>query len=74
MTKNQIRAVLERVEGWPTERQQELAELALQIEAELAGRSYRATKDELAAIDEGLEGDAAGREEIEAAFAAFRRK
>ncbi len=74
MTKNQIRAVLERVEGWPTERQQELAELALEIEAELAGRSYRATKDELAAIDEGLEGDAAGREEIEAAFAAFRRK
>ncbi len=74
MTKNQIRAVLDRIEGWPEERQQELAELALEIEAELARRSYRATKDELAAIDEGLEGDAASEAEIEAAFAAFRRK
>ncbi len=74
MTKKQIRAVLDRVERGPDERQQELAELALEIEAELAGRSYGATEDELAAIDEGLEGDAATEAEIEAAFAAFRRK
>jgi hypothetical protein len=47
------------------ERQQELAELALEIEAELAGHGYDATADELTAIDERLAG--------EAAFATFRR-
>ena len=71
MTKDQVKAVLERVPSWPQERQQELAELALEIEAELAGKEYRATADELAAIDEGLTGEAASEEEVEAAFASF---
>jgi hypothetical protein len=48
MTKDQVKAVLERVPTWPEDRQQELAEVALEIEAELAGAKY-----ELAAIDEG---------------------
>ena len=43
MTKDQVRAVLERVPSWRKDRQQELAELALEIEAELAGASYEAT-------------------------------
>jgi hypothetical protein len=42
------------VARWPEERQQELAELALEREAELAGHGYDATADELTAIDERL--------------------
>ena len=47
MTKDQVKAVLERVPTWPEDRQQELAELALEIEAELAGAEYEAAPDEL---------------------------
>jgi len=74
MTKDQVKAVLERVPNWPEERQQELAELALEIEAELAGKEYQATADELAAIDEGLAGEAVSSDEVDAAFTTFRRK
>jgi hypothetical protein len=73
MTKDQIAAVLERVPTWPEHRQQELAEIALEIEAELAGAEYDATPDELAAIDEGLAGEAASEVEIKAAFTGFRQ-
>ena len=72
MSKDQLKAVLERVAGWPEERQQQLAELAFEIEAEMSDRPYEASYDELAAIDEGLAGDVATEEEIEAAFAAAR--
>ncbi len=74
MTKEQVRTVLDRVPSWPQERQQELVELALEIEAEFAGGVYRATSDELQAIDEGLADAAATEEEIRAAFASFRRE
>jgi hypothetical protein len=73
MTKDQVKAVLERVPTWPEDRQQELAEIALEIEAELAGAEYEATPDELPAIDEGLSGEAASGEEVDAAFALFRK-
>jgi hypothetical protein len=73
MTKDQIRAVLERVPTWPEDRQQDLAEVALEIEAEPAGARYEATPDELAAIDEGLAGEAASEKEVKEAFAVFRR-
>lgn len=73
MTKDQVKAVLERVPTWPEDRQQELAEVALEIEAELAGAEYNATSDELAAIDEGVAGEAASDEEVKAAFAVFWR-
>jgi hypothetical protein len=72
MTKDQVKAVLERVPTWPEDRQQELAEVALEIEAELAGIGYEATPEELTAIDEGLAGEAANEEEAEAAFIMFR--
>jgi hypothetical protein len=71
MTKDQVKAVLERVPTWPEDRQQELAEVALEIEAELAGAGYDATPDELAAIDERLAGEAVGEEKVKAAFALF---
>jgi hypothetical protein len=51
MTKDEVNALLERIPSWPEDRQQELAEVALEIEAELAGAAYHATPDELAAID-----------------------
>ncbi len=73
MTKDQVKALLERVPTWPEDRQQELAELATEIEAELAGASYAATPNEPTAIDEGLAGESAGEEEIKAAFATFRQ-
>ena len=65
--------MLDRVPTWPEDRQQQLAELALEIEAELAGAEYEATPDELAAIDEGLAGDAASEVEVKATFALFRK-
>ena len=73
MTKDQVRAALERVPIWPEDRQQELAEFALECEAELAGAEYDVTADELAAIDEGLAGEAAGEDKVRAAFAMFGR-
>ena len=65
--------MLERVRTRPEDRQQQLAEIALEIEAELAGAVYEATPDELTAIDEGLRGDAASEEEVKAAFASSGR-
>ena len=73
MTKDQIKRVLDRVPAWPADRQQELAELALEIEAEVAGTEYAATPGELAAIDAGLAGEPASEEEVKAVFAEFRR-
>ena len=38
-----------------------------------AGAEYEATPDEMAAIDEGLSGTAASKEEVAAAFALLQR-
>ena len=73
MTKDQVKAVLAHVPTWPDDRQHELAEPALEIKAELADAGYEATRDELAAIDEGVAGEAASEEEVKVAFALFRR-
>jgi hypothetical protein len=73
MTKDQVKAVLERVPTWPEDRQQKLAEVALAIEAELAGAEYEATPDELAAIDEGVTEEVAREEEVKGTFALFRK-
>jgi hypothetical protein len=64
---------LARVPTWPDDRQLELPELALEIEAELAGDGYESTPDELTAIDEGLADEAASEKEVKAAFAVFGR-
>jgi hypothetical protein len=67
--------LLEQVESWPQEDQNELAEFIREIEARRTG-SYHATPEELEAIDEALgqvaRGEMASKEEIEAAFAKFR--
>jgi len=72
MTKQQLKEILDRVPGWPQDRQEELAEIALAIEAGMKGE-YHATPEELEAIDEGLKGEAASEEEVERTFATFRR-
>jgi hypothetical protein len=70
------RELLERMESWPQEDQEELAEYAREIEARRTGE-YHAMPEELEAIDEALgqiaRGEVASKEEIEAAFAKFRR-
>jgi hypothetical protein len=72
MTDDQVKAVLDRVPTWPRERQEELAEIALEIEAELRAGVYHATPEELQAVDEGERSGVASEPEIEAAFRTFR--
>jgi hypothetical protein len=73
MTQDQIDAVLSRVRTWPAERQQELIEIALEIEAEYRGLPYEATEDELRAVDEARASGVATPEEVRAAFDRLRR-
>jgi len=65
--------ILRRVESWPREDQEELAEVARQIEARRTG-VYRATAEELRALDEAERSGTASDEEVEAAFRRFRRE
>ena len=53
MTKEQIKAVLERVLTWPAERQADAADMLLMLEAR-EGELYHPADDEWAAIEEGL--------------------
>ena len=68
--------LLEQVETWPPEDQEELAEFAREIAARRTG-VYHATPEELQAIDEALgqvaRGELTSKEEVEAAFAALVR-
>jgi predicted transcriptional regulator len=54
MTKEQISSVLESVRSWPQEDQEELIELAREIEARRTG-IYVMNDEERAAVREGLE-------------------
>jgi hypothetical protein len=65
--------LLEQVEFWPPEDQEELAEYVREIEARRTG-VYRATAEELQAIDEAERSGIAPNEEVEAAFRAFRQR
>jgi predicted transcriptional regulator len=69
---------LDRIETWPAEAQDQLAEIALDIDANLNDLIYEPTDEELAGIDRGLreaeQGRFATEAEVEAAFAKFRRR
>ena len=65
MTKEQIRSVLESVLSWPEEDQEELAELAREIEARRTG-VYVLNEDERAAIDKARRGPLASDDEVDA--------
>jgi len=60
MTKEQIDAVLNNVRSWPQEDQEELVDVALEIEARRAG-TYRLNQDEREGIERGLQAMREGR-------------
>jgi hypothetical protein len=69
---------LERIENWPAEAQEQLADIALDIDAALKDIVYEPSEVELEGIDRGLRDSADGRfateAGVEAAFAKFRRR
>ena len=71
MSERQIEVLLENVRSWPEQDQAELLEAARDIEARRSG-VYRATQDELAAIDDADRSGIATEQEVEAAFRTFR--
>jgi predicted transcriptional regulator len=70
------KAILERVETWPIEDQEELAEFAREIESRRTG-VYRLSDDERAGVRAGLEdvrqGNFATDEEMEEFYQLHRR-
>jgi predicted transcriptional regulator len=76
MKTKQLAEILERVERWPAHAQDELADIALDIEKNLSKGDYEPTPQELAGIDRGLraadEGRFATDEQVEAALAKLR--
>ena len=77
MTSKALKDAMHLAESWPEEAQEELAEIALEIDMQLKGSKYHATPDELAGIDRGLkaarEGRFASEDEFEAVLAKHRR-
>jgi predicted transcriptional regulator len=77
MTAKELRDLMERIESWPEEAQDELADVALEIEAEFRRGAYHANPKELAGIDRGLKAAREGRfatdQDVEAVFAKYRR-
>jgi predicted transcriptional regulator len=73
MTKEKIAAVLDAVHSWPVEDQEELAEVAREIEARRAG-IYIMDDDERAAVEEGLEQARRGEFVSDAEMEAFWKK
>jgi predicted transcriptional regulator len=76
MKTKRLTQALERVEDWPAQWQDQLADIALDIESRLKDGVYYPTAEELEGIDKGLNDAEQGRfateEEVEAAFAKFR--
>jgi predicted transcriptional regulator len=76
MTAKKLEDVLRRVEAWPEAAQAELAELALEIDAQLGAGKYAPTPAELAGIDRGLQAAREGRfatdEQVEQLFRKHR--
>jgi predicted transcriptional regulator len=76
MKTKRLTEVLERVEAWPADVQDQLAAFVLELDASLKDGEYQPTPEELAGIDRGLRSAAEGRfaaaQEVEAALAKFR--
>ena len=76
MKSKRLTQVLERVDAWPAHAQDELAEIARDIDESLSKGEYEPTAAELAGIDRGLR-DAADRRfatdaEVETALTKLR--
>jgi len=67
-----LKELLERVETWSESDQAELADVLEQIEIRHRGE-YRATPEELQALDEAEAGGIASEQDVEAAFQTFRK-
>ena len=71
-----LKHLLERVQTWPEEAQDELVAVANQIERELRSQDYLASQEELRIIDAAMAsidaGEATTEAEVKAAFAKFR--
>jgi predicted transcriptional regulator len=76
MTTKALEEEIRRAETWPAEAQEQLAEIAYEIDAELKGGVYHATPEELAGIDRGIKAAREGRfatdQEVEAVLAKHR--
>ena len=76
MTAEALKDIMRRAESWPQEAQEELAEIAHEIEAALQGGLYRVSPEELAGIERGLKASREGRfatdAQVEAVFAKHR--
>jgi predicted transcriptional regulator len=76
MTVKLLTDAMKRVETWPEAAQEELAGIALEIDAALQAGVYHATPEELAGIDRGLRAADAGRfaapDDVAAMFAKHR--
>ena len=76
MRTKKLTEVLERIEAWPPEAQNALADFALDLDAGFKAGDYEPTADELAGIERGLRDAAedhfATPQQVEAAFAKFR--
>ena len=76
MTTN-LKDLLERIESWPEAAQSELVAVVNQIESELQGGDYIATREELEIIDAAIASIDAGETvspgEIKALFAKYRQ-
>ena len=72
-----LKDIIDRAETWPPEAQEELAQIALEIEAQLIKDDFHLTPEDLEAIDRGLQDAAEGRfatdEQVEAVLARYRR-
>jgi predicted transcriptional regulator len=78
MASKTLEDALRRAGSWPEAAQRELAEIVLEIDARVRGSHYRATLDELAGIDRGLEAAREGRfatdPQVKAIFAKHRQR
>lgn len=76
MKTKRLTQALERVDTWPAHAQDELAEIARDIDESLTKGEYQPTPAELAGIDRGLRDAADGRfakdAQVEAALAKLR--
>jgi predicted transcriptional regulator len=76
MKTRQLAEMLERVERWPADAQNELAEIARDIEKNLSNGDYELTPEEQAGIERGLraadEGRFATDGQVDAALARLR--
>ena len=76
MKTKKLTAVLQRIEAWPPEAQDALADFALDLDGGFKDGVYEPTAEEFAGIERGLCDAAEGRfatpQQVEAAFAKFR--